>query len=222
METYIINKKTVEIPLSWEELDWAKFISFSKLLDTLSLGSGSKTKTDSEEWEETLQDLKNNTKILSFWCGLQESEISMLDLEVANDMMTKLSFLNETYTPISIDSFVMGEERFMLPENFMKQSSFGRYIEAEQLELQSNLIDKGKIDVLPRQIAILCKKEDEIEKLDDDLIDKRAKQFEKLDMATIWDVGFFLNKLEQRLMLSFLISQEKEETLRPELQPKEQ
>ena len=225
MELYIINNKKVEIPLSWEELDWERFMSFNKVLETMSLGKSIKERknnTEVQEWEATLQDLKNNTKILSFWCKLPESEVSLLDLDVANDIMTKLGFLNESYTPIGIDSFTIGDEKFIVPENLMKNSSFGRYIEAEQLELQSKLIEKGLIGVLPRQIAILCKKEDEVEKLDDDLIDKRAKQFEKLDMATIWDVGFFLSKLEQRLMLSFLISQEKEETQRPKLQQKEQ
>ena len=166
--------------------------------------------------------LKDNTKILSFWLQLTESEVSLIDLDVANDIMKTLSFLNEHYTPINIDSFSIGDEKFILPENFMKQSSFGRYVEAEQLELQSNMLDKGKMEILPRQIAILCKKEGEVEKLDDDLIDKRAKQFEKLDMATIWDVGFFLSKLEQKLMLSFLTSQVKEEIQRPELQQEEQ
>ena len=73
------------------------------------------------------------------------------------------------------------------------------------------MLKEGVLSVLPRQVAILCKKEGEEEKLDDALIDRRAKQFEKLDMATIWDVGFFLGMLEQRLMLDFLISQKVQE-----------
>jgi hypothetical protein len=223
METYIINDKTIEVPTSWVECAFDRFLGFSTLLNTLfQKENKSKTKTEVEEWEATLQDLKDNTKVLSFWCGMPESEISLLDLDVANDIMTSLGFVNDAYVPIGIDSFTIGDEKFILPENLMKSSSFGRYIEAEQLELQSNMLDKGKMEILPRQIAILCKKEGEAEKLDDALIDKRAKMFEKLDMATIWDVGFFLNKLEQRLMLNFLISQEKVETQRPESQQKEQ
>jgi len=223
MQTYIINDKTIEVPTSWEECVFDRFLGFSTLLTNLfQKENKGKSKTEVEEWEATLQDLKDNTKILSFWCGMPESEISLLDLDVANDIMTSLGFINDSYVPIGIDSFTIGDEKFILPENLMRNSSFGRYIEAEQLELQSNMLEKGKMEILPRQIAILCKKEDEVEKLDDDLIDKRAKQFEKLDMATIWDVGFFLNKLEQKLMLNFLISQEKEETQRPESQQKEQ
>jgi|TARA_R110000787_G_scaffold118062_1_gene228788 hypothetical protein len=222
MEEYIIKENKLSIPSSWEDCSFDKFLRFANLLEGISAKEESEPKTEVEEWEATLQDLKDNTKILSFWLQLTESEVSLIDLDVANDIMKTLSFLNEHYTPINIDSFSIGDEKFILPENFMKQSSFGRYVEAEQLELQSNMLDKGKMEILPRQIAILCKKEGEVEKLDDDLIDKRAKQFEKLDMATIWDVGFFLSKLEQKLMLSFLTSQVKEEIQRPELQQEEQ
>ena len=94
----------------------------------------------------------------------------------------------------------------------MTKSSFGRYIEAEQLEMQQSLIEKGDLDYLPKQIAILAKKEGEEEKLNDDLIDERAEKFKQLDMATVWDVGFFLQKLEQKYILHSLISQEVTET----------
>jgi len=104
----------------------------------------------------------------------------------------------------------------------MKSSSFGRYIEAEQLEIQSSMIDQGKIEYMPRQIAILCKKEGESEKLDDDIIDKRAELFKQLDMATIWDVAFFLNKLEQGLLTSFLTYQAVVEMKQLNEQPKAQ
>jgi len=74
---------------------------------------------------------------------------------------------------------------------------------------------------MPRQVAILCKKEGDKERLNDDEIDRRAKLFEGLDMATIWDVAFFLNKLEQGLMTSFLtyqmVEMQKEGELQKEL-----
>ena len=146
----------------------------------------------------------------------------MMDLDVANDIMSKLSWVGEKYTPINIDSFTIGDEKFYLPKDLMAKSSFGRFIEAEQLELQANMLDNGVIEILPRQIAILCKKEGEEEKLNDALIDERAKKFEKLDMATIWDVGFFLSKLEQKLTLNFLISTEKEGKESQKLQQKAQ
>mgnify|MGYP003645191665 FL=1 len=136
----------------------------------------------------------------------------MWDLEEAQNVMSKLNFTQDNYEPISIGSFTINEETFHLPQEFMGKSSFGRYIEAEQLEMQQGLIEKGDLDYLPRQIAILAKKEEEEEKLNDDLIDERAEKFKQLDMATVWDVGFFLQKLEQECMISSLISQVGEET----------
>jgi hypothetical protein len=121
--------------------------------------------------------------------------------------MKCLDFVNDKYIPIDLGEFTINEEKFFLPKNLMRETTFGRYIEAEQLEIQSELIKKGKIEIMPRQIAILAKKEGEGDNLDDDVIDKRAKLFEKLDMATIWDVAFFLTKLEQGLMISSLTSQ---------------
>jgi len=208
MEKFVLNEKEVELPSGWEDVSWKKFVAFSKLCE--SFGGRKEVKEGDEvaEWEKTLLDLQDNTKILSFWCELDESEISLLDLDLAAEVMKHLSFATEPYIPIHIQSFTIGKEKFVLPEELMRKSTFGRYIEAEQLELQANLLEKGNIEIMPRQLAILCKKEGEEEKLDDDLIDKRAKAFEDLDMATIWDVAFFLGKLEQRLMLSFLTSQE--------------
>jgi hypothetical protein len=208
MEKFVVNEKEIEIPTMWEDVTYERFMDFSKLIEGFKKTKEATEDDEVAQWENTLTDLKNNTRVLSFWSGLAESDISMLDLEVAADMMRQFGFISEAYTPINIASFKINDEEFILPEDLMRQSSFGRYIESEQLEMQANLLEKGQMDVLPRQIAILCKKEGEVEKLDDVLIDKRAKMFEKLDMATIWDVGFFLGKLEQRLMLSFLTYQE--------------
>jgi hypothetical protein len=207
MKTFILNEKEVQIPSGWEEVNWKKFLAFSELIKGFEQREQPKEGDEVAQWESTLLDLKDNTKVLSFWCGLDENEVSLLDLEVATEVMKHLSFATEPYEPINIDSFTIGDEKFFLPKELMVKSSFGRYIEAEQLELQANLLEKGQMEIMPRQIAIICKKEGEEEKLNDDLVDKRAILFEQLDMATIWDVAFFLEKLEQRLMLSFLTSQ---------------
>ena len=211
MEKFVVNEKEVNLPASWVDISFSKFISFTGLIEGFEDRKEVAEGDEVAQWESTLVDLKENTKILSFWSGLDESEISLIDLDVATEMMKQLSFVSEAYTPVHIDSFTIGGEKFLLPEELMMKSSFGRYIEAEQLELQANLLEKGHIEILPKQVAILCKKEGESEKLNDDLIDKRAKLFEGLDMATIWDVGFFLGRLEQRLILSFLISQQEKE-----------
>ena len=208
MDTLIVNEQEIDIPQGWEDVTFDKFLNFHKLLKTIL----DNEKEEVDDIEKTLRNLKDNTRILSFWTELTEEEISMWEMEDAQTVMAKLNFTQDNYTPISIGSFTIGEETFHLPEEFMTKSSFGRYIEAEQLEMQQNLIEKGNLDYLPKQIAILAKKEGEEEKLNDDLIDERAEKFKQLDMATVWDVGFFLQKLEQKYMLHSLISQAVTET----------
>lgn len=212
METLILNEKEIDIPTQWVDVSFGKFLGFKKLLNSLKLDEDEEI----DDIELTLRNLKNNTTILSFWTGLTEDEISLWDLEDAQKVMSKLNFASEAYQPISISSFKLDEEEFFLPEEFMTKSSFGRYIEAEQLEMQQNLIEKGNFEYLPKQIAILCKKKGEEEKLNDDLIEKRAEKFKKLDMATVWDVGFFLQKLEQKYTIHSLISQVVVETQKQE------
>jgi len=218
MIEFKMNDKVVNLPENWLEVKWNKFFDFTKLIKRYEDKEEDKTE---DEYKKTLRALEFNTQVLAFWTNSSEEEVSHWDLGEAEKIMKSLSFINEQYVPINIQSFTIGTEKFFLPKDLMGKSSFGRYIEAEQLEIQSNLIEGGKIEYMPRQLAILCKKEGEDEKLNDDLIDKRAKLFEKLDMATIWDVAFFLNKLEQGLLTSFLTYQAVE-TQRLKEQQKEQ
>tara|TARA_R110002074_G_scaffold208292_2_gene376881 strand:+ start:536 stop:1186 length:651 start_codon:yes stop_codon:yes gene_type:complete len=211
MTEFNLNDNIIELPDNWMEVSFGDFVGFTKLIQNFVNREAANKNDVTKEWENALLDLKDNTQILCYWSKLTEEQVSMLDIDVAANLMNHLTFLNESYVPIHIESFVLKEEKFYLPVEFMQKSSFGRYIEAEQLELHSNMLDKGNLDILPRQIAILCKKEGESEKLDDGIIDKRAEMFKKLDMATIWDVAFFLNKLEQRLVISSLTFQEVEE-----------
>jgi len=208
MKKFILNEKEVELPENWDEVNFDLFQKFSEVIKGFDIEGYSKL----DEYESVLENLKTNTKIISFWTGLTEDEVSYCDLDDVTKIINHLNFLNDEYEPKDIESFTLGQDEYIIPTEFMQNSSFGRYVEAEQLELQANMLEKGKLSILPRQIAIICKKEGEEEgKLVDAVIDKRALKFKKLSMSTIWDVGFFLNKLEQRLMLSFLIYQGEEE-----------
>ena len=156
METLTINNEEIDIPQAWVDVTFDKFLKFDKLIKTLYEDS-----EGIDDIEQTLRNLKDNTRILSFWTDKTEEEVSMWDIEDAQKVMEKLNFTQEKYNPISIGSFTINEETFILPEEFMAKSSFGRYIEAEQLEMQQGLIEGGNLDYLPKQIAILAKKEGE-------------------------------------------------------------
>jgi hypothetical protein len=228
MVTITINEKDIDIPSNWADITFEQFLGFSKL------AKSQKTEEELEQKYEdldeelkslqiTMDNIKFNTKLACYFTDMTEDEIAMCDMEKVEEILKCISFLQAEYQPINIKSFKMGDEEFILPLPGMVKENFGTYIEAEQIELNNRKLEAGIIEVLPRQVAILCRKKGEKRGLiDDDLIDKREKLFHKLDMATVWDVGFFLLRQEQLLMTSFLTSLKEEKTTKQKLPQKEQ
>jgi hypothetical protein len=220
-----LNGKEYDIPHKWEEVKFSKFLEFYNLTKSF------KTKEELEEVYEdkddikdlyvTLDTLKSNTKMVSFWTGISEDEVGMCDLDEVAQCLKDLAFLSKQYKPIHIDDFTFNGEKYFLPNRDYSKLSFGDYVQAEQLELNAKKLEQGRIEVMPEQVAILCKKEGETQ-LSDEEIDKRANMFKELDMATVWDVGFFLTQRESLLMTSFLISQKERLTTLQKSQQKEQ
>ena len=220
MKTIVINEKEIELPESWIEINFKRFEAFSKLVRSQKTEKELKEEYQEEDMSEDIMSLKIsldnmnfNTKIACFWSGLSEEELSVLSIDEVEEIIRSVSFVNESYIPIILDKFTFRDETYYLPEPGMVKQNFGTYIEAEQIELNNKNLEMGNIAVLPRQLAILCKKKDEKPGLiDDDVVDKREELFKELDMATIWDVGFFLHKQESTLMNAFLTSLKKVET----------
>tara|TARA_R110002020_G_scaffold290128_2_gene505581 strand:- start:17106 stop:17771 length:666 start_codon:yes stop_codon:yes gene_type:complete len=217
MKLVKLQEKQVKIPEHWAEVPFSKFLKYFKLTKSFKTEEeqdaeygDSKTK----EFKVTLDNLNANTKTICFWTGLSEEEISMCNIEDVSEVMTDLKFMTEAYHTMNINSFKFKGEEYFVPEIGMKKQTFGSYIEAEQVELNNKELEDGKLQALPRQIAILCKKKEEVEtNLSDDVIDEREKLFKELDMATIWDVGFFLTKHETRLLSSTLMYLKQEKQL---------
>ena len=210
MKTIIVNEKEVEIPTGWENITFEKFNAFSKLVSS---------QITQEEWNEqnkdmdddvkdlewSLYNIKLNTKLACFWSGLTEEEISLANIEDVEKILKSMEFINNTYVPIPIEYFKFNDVKYLLPNKGMQGENFGTFIEAEQVEINNKKLEKGDLSGLPKQIAILCRAEGEERGLiDDKLIEKRVQIFQKLDMATIWDVGFFLTQQENSLMTIFL------------------
>jgi len=228
MKTLKLNEKDIKIPENWAEVPFSKFLEFNNLSKTFKtkeeMEEEYKDDKETKEYKITLDNLKANTKVASFWTGLTEDEISMCDIDSINELMEDLNFMTQTYTPININSFKFKGEEYFVPETGMRKSTFGDYIEAEQVEINNKELEDGKLESLPMQTAILCKKKEELgTNLSEDTVMERVDIFKELDMATIWDVGFFLTKHEQRLLSSTLmyLKQEKQQQLK-KLPPKKQ
>ena len=228
MTTITINEKEIEIPNSWFDVSFNDFLAFSKLV------KNQKSEEDlnelyKDETEEirtlqiSLENVNFNTKVACFWTGLSEEEISLCSLEEVEGVMKEMHFLNEQYHPISLDKFTFRDVTYYLPKQYMEGENFGTYIEAEQVEINNKKIEEGHLEILPKQMAILCKEEGEKPGLvDDEAVAKKEALFREIDMATVWDVAFFLFKHESTLMTVFLTCLRKEEMRKQDLQLKEQ
>lgn len=210
MKTITINEKEVEIPTGWENITFEKFNSFSKLINSqITQEEWNKENEDMDEevksLEWSLHNIRLNTKLACFWSGLSEEEISLANIDDVEEVLKSMEFINNTYVPIPIDYFRFNDVKYLLPNKGMQGENFGTFIEAEQVEINNKKLEKGDLSGLPKQIAILCRAEGEERGLiDDKLIEQRVQVFQKLDMATIWDVGFFLTQQENSLMTVFL------------------
>tara|TARA_R110001632_G_scaffold105752_2_gene215287 strand:- start:7879 stop:8583 length:705 start_codon:yes stop_codon:yes gene_type:complete len=228
MKNITINEVEIQIPTSWLDVTFEKFQGFNEI---------TKLQPTSEEVDEmfaestdelrvlelSLLNINQNTKLACYWTGLSEEEISVCGLDEIEEILNSVSFLNEPYNPIALDKFTFKNDVYYLPEPGMATENFGTFIEAEQIELHNKKLETGDLTVLTKQVAILCKqKGDKRGLVNDALIDKRAEEFKELDMATIWDVGFFLTIHENSLMKLFLTSAHQAETQKLKLHLKEQ
>lgn len=216
MKTILINEKEIDVPSSWNNITFEKFNRFSKLISSQSNEEELNEKyaeldEDVRTLQVSLDNVKLNTKLACFWSGLPEEEISMCNIDEVEEILSSMDFLNESYIPIAIDKFKFKGIDYFLPQAGLAKENFGKFIEAEQVEINNKRLEKGDLSALPRQMAILCKRKGEENGLiNDDVIDKRVKAFQKIDMATIWDVAFFLTQQESLLMnlsLTYLLQE---------------
>lgn len=98
----------------------------------------------------------------------------------------------------NIESFHHNGQEYYLP--LKKVGTFGETIpggwmqtieftEAADLLVAADKLHKGKVELMPLLIAILCRKKNE--KYNEDVVKKRADEFISLPLSVAWEVLFF-------------------------------
>ena len=123
MEKVTLNGKEYEIPTKWEEVKYSQFLSFSNLIKSFKtqdeLKEELKDKGETMDLYMSLETLKSNTKMVSFWTGISEDDIAICDLDDVTLVLNKLNFICELASEIdcsmalacSIWSFTNRRER---------------------------------------------------------------------------------------------------------------
>ena len=206
------EEKEVVIPTEWKDMTlnyWCGMISIIKShFDRATLIKNSKEDSKEENHLESYVEFSNNQleefqsiqlnkELFGYMTGLDKEQMNLVDVNSVAKVISVLEKLMEDYKPQDKRSFECDGETYYFPSEFLKQNTYGDYIEATQLDMYIESMKHGKFDVLPEQMAILCRKIDE--KYDDDIIPEKTEKFRNLSMDVIWEFGFFLTQQNRKL-----------------------
>ena len=197
-----IQDKKYEIPTEWKDITlewWCGLYTIIKKHTKIT--ADDENNEIKEKKLEEVEVLRMNRDVFKYLTGVNDTMLQKLDLESVNQAVTTVSELLQEYKPTGIDKFEFEEETYYFPKEFLKRNTFGDYIEATQLDATIEMMKHGKFDVLPEQMAILCRKASE--EYDDDAIPVKADKFKKLSMDIVWEFSFFLTMQSVRLTRTF-------------------
>tara|TARA_R110002110_G_scaffold260787_2_gene476594 strand:- start:705 stop:1406 length:702 start_codon:yes stop_codon:yes gene_type:complete len=220
--------RDVKIPTEWKDMTlkyWCGMITIIKShfdkakLRANSLGKKQEEKNHLEEYidfaENELEDFQNiqlNRDLFGYMTSLDKDQMNLIDIDSVNNVISVLESLMEEYKPKNIRSFEYEGETYYFPSEFLKRNTYGDYIESTQLDMYIETMKHGKFDVLPEQMAILCRKIDE--EYDDDAIPEKTEKFKNLTMDTVWEFSFFLTQQNLKLARLLSMSSEKKEKVK--------
>ena len=201
-----IEDKKYDIPTDWSEITLEYWCGLYSVINKYTKKDKEKEKKgEASEFDESkLQDfeiLKMNRDMFQYMTGISDTMLDTLDVNSMAEAITQIGELLQEYTPKNVDSFEFEEETYYFPKEFLKGNTFGDYIESSQLDMYIDIMKNGRFDVLPEQMAILCRTA--TEKYDEDAIDAKAEKFKQLKMNTIWEFAFFLTTQSVKLTRTF-------------------
>ena len=197
-----IKEQKYEIPTEWKDITleyWCGLYGvIKKYTETVE---DAENKEYVEPKVDEVKVLRMNKEIFKYVTGVNDNMINQLDIESVNAAIGTIGQMMEEYKPQGIDRFDFEDETYFFPKEFLKQNTFGDYIESTQLDATIEMMKNGKFDVLPEQMAILCRKIDE--QYDDDIIPSKSDNFKKLTMDIVWEFSFFLTMQSVKLTRTF-------------------
>ena len=165
------KEKDVVIPVEWKDMTIKYFSDMSAIIQ--------KHHKESKNKKEEV-DVNNDSK--------KDIELNEIEaLKMNRDLFGYVSGLTQ--------------EEVDLVDKIKMNQLLGDYIESTQLDMYAKEMDGGRFGVLPEQMAILCRKLDEV--YDEDSIPAKAEKFRGITMDTAWEFAFFLTHQNIKLKKLF-------------------
>ena len=194
-----IQEDSYDIPTEWKDMTVEYWCGLYSIINQYNRRDEEGNVI--EEEHSQVQSLKMNRDIFMYLTGLKQVDMEKLDVESVTAAITAFSGVLEEYKPEGIDRFEFEGETYFFPKEFLKRNTFGDYIESTHLESTIKIMKHGRFDVLPEQMAILCRKAGE--EYDDDVIPSKTDSFKKLTMDIVWEFSFFLTMQSVKLTRTF-------------------
>tara|TARA_R110002167_G_scaffold1896_1_gene9368 strand:- start:780 stop:1493 length:714 start_codon:yes stop_codon:yes gene_type:complete len=218
--------REVVIPVEWKDITvkyWGELATIIKTHYASAVDKNKEEKNTHEllteplisnflESETELNDIqiaKMNADIFAYISGLTKEEVSLVDTAQIEKVISTINALTGEYKPKGDISFEFEGETYYFPSEFFKKNTYGDFIESTQLNMYIKDMENGRFDILPEQMAILCRRIDE--EYDDDAIPKKAEKFRELTMDIVWEFSFFLTQRTERLNKLFPTYLEKQQ-----------
>jgi len=203
----------IEIPTDWKDMTVQWYTDLLQIIKKHTKSAELKenyieeTYKDNDYYEKILQDAEFenemllNQDIFSYVTGMKKEHVKKTKIEDVNKVLDVINYLTKEYEPQGINSFDCEGETYYFPKEFLKDNTFGDFIETTQLEKSVEQFTNGRFDVLPQQMAILCRRNGE--EFDDELIPEKTEKFKKLTMDKVFEFAFFLTNQNQKLLTLF-------------------
>ena len=206
-----INGKEKSIPCQWEEMTIDYYCGIYQIIKKYQRTEEQKKEDEGKDLSKFffVQQTKMYKELFCYMTGVSEKDVNKFPVEDVDAVISSLDNVMKDYEPKGIDSFDVDGVKYYFPMNFFSEGTFGEYIEANQLEMGVEYLKNGRFDILPEQMAIMCKAVDE--EVDLDNIDEKVAKFRQLTMDIVWEFSFFLTMQSIKLTRTFQTSLVKEE-----------
>ena len=187
-----INNKEYNIPNKWEEMTVDYYCGLYHIIKKYQVTEEEENSENDLSKYHAMQENKMYKELFIYMTGISEEIMLNVPMTNVTAVIECLNEIMEEYKPKGIDYFEFEGDIYYFPMDFLRTGTFGDYIESQQLEMNTQYLKNGRFDILPEQMAILCKQVDE--EVDLDNIEEKTKKFRKLTMDIVWEFSFFLNK----------------------------
>lgn len=211
-----------DIPTEWKDMTLKYWSELATIIKTHHDNTKLKHNSFKERYAEDEEDLTKilesiefvdnvalNGKIFSYMSGISAEDMKNVDMEKVTQVIELVGDLTKEYEPKGIRSFDFEGETYYFPSDSLKDNTYGDFIESTSLDMTVESMKHGKYDILPQQMAILCRRAGE--DYDEEIVEEKSKKFKNLTMDIVYEFAFFLTNQSKRLLkISNMYSEKKE------------